>query len=117
METAVEFEKLRSLIRRESATSMPGSVQLRYETRLTALREKLREEQHPYPLGAILVSVGAIDDRQLNLALASQRNSQKLLGELLVDLGFVTHDALSHALSIQRSCPDEPSLTPRITSA
>ena len=113
METAVEFEKLRSLIRRESPTSMPGSVQSRYERRLVVLREKLRQEQHPYPLGAILVSVGAISDRQLNLALASQRDSQKLLGELLVDFGFITHDALSHALSIQRSCPDERPLSPR----
>jgi hypothetical protein len=116
METTVEFEKLRSLIRCESVTFMPGSVQLRYKTRLVALREKLRQERHPHPLGAILVSAGTISDRQLNLALASQRDSQKLLGELLVDRGFITHDALSHALSIQRSCPDERPLTPRMHS-
>jgi len=84
---------------------MPDSVRSRYERRLIALRTQLQEEKHSYPLGAILVSVGAITDEQLNRALASQRTStpRKLLGETLVDLGCIDARMLTHALSIQRS--------------
>ncbi len=84
---------------------MPDSVRSRYERRLIALRTQLQEEEHPYPLGAILVSVGAITDGQLNQALASQgaTTPRKLLGEMLVDLGCIDTRVLAHALSIQRS--------------
>jgi len=93
---------------------MPGSVRSRYERRLIALRNQLQEERHAYPLGAILVSLGAINDEQLNRALDRQRASAtpRLLGELLVDLGCVKDEMLTHALSIQRAATQAHSSAP-----
>jgi hypothetical protein len=103
MEAAVEFEKLISLAKLEATGTMPKSVHMRYEERLAALRDTLKVQKHTYPLGAILVSIGALTDAQLNRALLAQRQSQptKLLGEFLVELGFVSSEKLSHALAIQ----------------
>ncbi|TFH08181.1 MAG: hypothetical protein E4H08_08235 [Candidatus Atribacteria bacterium] len=105
MEATVEFERLVSMIRLESSEAIPAFVQSGYEMRLAALREKIKNERHPYPLGGILVSVGAITDRQLNQALASQglSGSKKLLGEMLVEMNLVSRDKLTHALTIQHA--------------
>jgi len=82
---------------------------MRYEDRLAVLRRTLRTETHSYPLGAILVSIGAVTDEQLNRALhvQSQSDSSKLLGELLVEMNVISQGKLSHALTIQRSAPSE----------
>ncbi|MBU1050172.1 hypothetical protein KKG90_09145 [Candidatus Bipolaricaulota bacterium] len=105
MQTAAEFEKLQLLIKHEAVGSMPQSVRMRYEDRLAVLRRTLRTETHSYPLGAILVSIGAVTDEQLNRALRiqSQSNNPKLLGEFLVEMNIIGHDKLTHALTIQRS--------------
>jgi len=105
METAVEFERLVSLTKLEATGTMPVSVRTRYEERLAVLRDALQEQQNEYPLGAILVSIGAITDKQLNRALLAQRQSQtkKLLGEFLVEMNITSREQLSHALSIQAS--------------
>lgn len=105
MEAAVEFEKLVSLAKLEETDTMPKSVRTRYEKRLAALRTTLQEQQHAYPLGAILVSIDAISDEQLNRALHAQENShtQKLLGEFLVEMNLINREKLSHALTIQTS--------------
>ena len=105
MEAAVEFEKLVSLTNLEATGTMPRSVCLRYEERLKALRRTLQNEKHMYPLGAILVSIGAITDEGLNRALRAQGQSEskKLLGEFLVEMDITTREKLSHALSIQAS--------------
>jgi len=111
MEAAVEFEKLTSLAALEATDSMPGSVCTRYNTRLAALRGTLQKQRHAYPLGAILVSIGAITDEQLNRALRSQQQSQtkKLLGEFLVEMDLISREKLSHALAIQGStAPQTP---------
>lgn len=103
MEAAVEFEKLVSLVKLEATDTMPKSVRTRYEKRLAALRNTLQEQPHAYPLGAILVSIGAITNEQLNRALHAQESShtQKLLGEFLVEMNFTSREKLSHALAIQ----------------
>jgi len=105
MEVTVEFEKLLSLIKLEATDAMPKSVRMRYENRLAALRGTLQEQQHAYPLGAILVSIGAVTDEQLNRALLAQEGSQtkKLLGEFLVEMSITSREKLSQALAIQRS--------------
>jgi hypothetical protein len=103
MEAAVEFEKLISLAKLEASDAMPISVCTRYDERLSSLRRTLKSQRHTYPLGAILVSIGALTDGQLNRALLAQGQSHptKLLGEFLVELGFVSSEKLSHALAIQ----------------
>lgn len=107
LQVAAEFEKLQMLIKHEAVDSMPQSVQARYEQRLSALRTALRSESHTYPLGAILVSIGAVTDEQLNHALRIQSQSEnpKLLGEFLVEMNIIGPEKLSHALTIQRSAP------------
>jgi hypothetical protein len=110
MEATVEFDRLVSLIERESSAQIPGSVLTRYAKRLEALREELQGQRHGYPLGAILVSVGAITDGELNQALVSQRDtgSKKLLGELLVEMHLITREKLTHALTIQHTLAKGP---------
>jgi len=105
MEVAVEFEKLLTLTKLEATDTIPRSVHTRYEKRLVALRQALKSQHHAYPLGAILVSIGAITDEQLNRALQAQQSSQtkKLLGEFLVEMNITSREKLSHALAIQRS--------------
>lgn len=110
MKATVEFEKLQLLVKREPMATLPRSVKARYEKRLTILRGILQGEAHAYPLGAILVSIGVLCDRQLNRALhlQTQSASQKLLGEYLIEMGHLSRDQLSHALAIQRSLAHPP---------
>ncbi|MFC2095970.1 hypothetical protein ACFLSW_06015 [Candidatus Bipolaricaulota bacterium] len=65
----------------------------------------MKSKRNAYPLGAVLVSIGAVTDEQLNQALHAQESShsQKLLGEFLVELGLTSSGKLSHALAIQAS--------------
>jgi hypothetical protein len=52
-------------------------------------------------LGDIVVERGLIDQRQLDEALAVQRDGGAKLGEILVDLGFITRLALAGVISEQ----------------
>lgn len=56
-------------------------------------------------LGDALLSEGAITAAQLERALADQRTSGALLGETLLDLKFVTDEALSRALAREAGVP------------
>ena len=103
MEATAEFNQLLLQAEREMEDAPSISVRTRYEERLVALRKILQQQKHSYPLGAILVSIGAITDEQLNRALSAQTSSHtnKLLGEFLVDMGITSREKLSHALAIQ----------------
>ena len=105
MKPVAEFERVRTLLTQQSTASTSDSASSQYEKRLKALRQTLRQERHEYPLGAILVSIGAITDRELNCALSAQHHSKhgRLLGELLLEMNFVHQDELSHALAIQHA--------------
>jgi hypothetical protein len=52
-------------------------------------------------LGDIIVERGMIDQAQLDEALAVQRETGAKLGEVLVDLGFITRVALAGVISEQ----------------
>ena len=61
-------------------------------------------ENYPLPttndrrvLGQILIRDGVITPAQLEQALAQQRSSGVLLGEILLSLNFVTEEALARA--------------------
>jgi len=65
-------------------------------------------ESNPYTermLGQILVSIGAIDEARLSVALDEQQRRGGKLGRLLVDLRFVTEDAVTEALGRQLKIP------------
>jgi len=103
MQATVEFEQILMLIKHEASDTTPSSVYLRYKKRLTELRSELRMQAHVTPLGAILVAIDALSDEQLNLALTKQQLStpKKLWGEFLIEMRWISQDALAHALSIQ----------------
>src|ERR1700729_3381102 len=53
------------------------------------------------PLGQVLLGKGLIQPEQLERALEEQRrsNHQKLLGEILVEMGFCSEDQITEALA------------------
>jgi len=51
------------------------------------------------PLGQKLIDAGLISEIQLNLALREQKRQGKLLGEMLVELGFVNPEVLTGTLA------------------
>jgi len=53
----------------------------------------------PKPLGERLLDAGLISGIQLNLALREQKRRKKFLGDTLVELGFISHDALAETLA------------------
>jgi hypothetical protein len=53
------------------------------------------------PIGTVLVESGAIDEAQLQAALAEQKVTGKRLGEVLIDSGAITWNALAHAIAAQ----------------
>jgi hypothetical protein len=59
------------------------------------------------PIGAVLVESGAIDEAQLQAALAEQKQSGRKLGEILIDSGAITWNALAHAIAAQVDGTDE----------
>jgi hypothetical protein len=68
------------------------------------------------PIGTVLVEAGAIDEAQLEAALDEQRQSGRRLGEILIDSGAITWNALAHAIAAQVQAlddTDEPALEER----
>ncbi|MEI7466544.1 MAG: hypothetical protein WCJ87_14470, partial [Burkholderiales bacterium] len=63
-----------------------------------ARRERLR-------LGDVLVKQMLITEEQLQTALEMQRGTGKRLGRLLIDIGFVTEEAVAHGLARQLRVP------------
>ena len=56
-------------------------------------------------LGGLLVMAGAIDQSQLALALANQREFQQPLGKTLVSMGFIDEEAMIRTLARQLKLP------------
>lgn len=50
-------------------------------------------------LGQRLIGLGLISDDQLQVALQEQKNSKKLIGAILVDMGFLTESALAEVIA------------------
>ncbi len=53
----------------------------------------------PMRLGEKLISLGLISPDQLQIALTEQKNTKKLLGAILVEMGFITESALGEVLA------------------
>ncbi len=72
-----------------------------------AEKEKIKEEKKqekihatPQRIGDFLISNDHITEDQLMVALHEKKTSDKLLGEIIVDLGFITPAVLSQFLSV-----------------
>ncbi len=69
-------------------------------------RQEMEAAAHPWPaLGALLLRDGALTVEQLEAALKDKETSGKRLGEILVDLGFVTPTQVSRVLAEQHELP------------
>lgn len=53
------------------------------------------------PIGKLLEELGYVTQKQLDVALASQKAMPKFLGEILQQLDFVTSDEIARALALQ----------------
>ena len=53
----------------------------------------------PMRLGEKLISLGLISTDQLQVALTEQKNTKKLLGLIMVEMGFITESALGEVLA------------------
>lgn len=65
------------------------------------LRGILSKYRKQILLGELFVNMGIISPQQLDRALRVQKNGKKKLGEVLVDLQFVTKSQLTDAICIQ----------------
>jgi type IV pilus assembly protein PilB len=57
------------------------------------------------PIGQMLLEAGHIKEDQLEMALAEQRRTKSLLGEVLVSLGFVVEEVVARMVSTQTGIP------------
>lgn len=68
------------------------------------------------PFGEVLVERGAIDSKQLSLALDIQREKGGLIGEILVSLNFITEEEIAQTLSLIYGFPFLPLNNYKISS-
>ena len=55
--------------------------------------------KRPLRIGDRLIALGLISEDQLQIALKEQKTSKKLIGAILVDMGFITESALGELLA------------------
>jgi type IV pilus assembly protein PilB len=70
-----------------------------------AVRERPRPADGPKSLGALLRDRGLLTEAQLEAGIARQQQTGRRLGHVLVELGFVTAEAVLEVLSIQIGVP------------
>jgi type IV pilus assembly protein PilB len=91
---------------RLGGSSLPGKSTARPLARPSVpSRELARTHDGPKALGALLHERGLLTEAQLETAIARQRQTGHRLGHVLVDLGFVTAEAVLEALSLQIGVP------------
>jgi type IV pilus assembly protein PilB len=83
----------------------PGSRGAARALVASGARETPRAHDGPKALGALLHERGLLSEAQLETAIARQRQTGHRLGHVLVDLGFVTAEAVLEALSLQIGVP------------
>lgn len=103
-------EELEEVKAREASTGMPWYKQLIQKRRITfeTLENVLRYEFHSKAaraahetLGETLVAMGKLEEEQLVQALAEQKRNGRLLGNILLEKGFIQREAIAHALAQQ----------------
>lgn len=87
-----------------AATGLPAAP-----PRTPAPRARRNGDQRPRPgpkaLGAMLRDRGLLTDEQLSTAIARQKKTERRLGQVLLELGFVTPEAILEVLSQQLGVP------------
>lgn len=66
---------------------------------LMSLDDEARPAKKPLRIGERLIDMGLISPDQLQIALQEQKVTKKLIGTILVEMGFITESALGEVLS------------------
>jgi len=69
------------------------------------MKEEQGEKKHPQKLGEMLMQYKIITSEQLKEGLKIQKNMEKRIGEILIDLGRVTQDEINWVLGKQLNLP------------
>ena len=69
------------------------------------MKEEQEGKKHPRKLGEILIHYKIITPEQLEEGLKIQKNREKRIGEILIDLGRVTQDEINWVLGKQLNLP------------
>jgi len=69
------------------------------------MKEEQDKKKHSQKLGEILVHYKIITPEQLEEGLKIQKNSERRIGKILIDLGRVTQDEINWVLGKQLSLP------------
>jgi len=69
------------------------------------MKEEQEKRKHPQKLGEILVHYKIITPEQLEEGLKIQKNKEKRIGEILINLGRVTQDEINWVLGKQLNLP------------
>jgi type IV pilus assembly protein PilB len=88
-----------------SIRSSPAGAAGRHDPRGTMRAERSAGRPGVAALGALLRDRGLLTEEQLAIAIARQKQTGHRLGHLLVELGFVTAEAVLEALSQQLGVP------------
>jgi len=80
---------------------VPAAIAVPRETQATPPPRTSTSARTNLALGQVLVERDLITPEQLDAAIAHQRTSGRRLGQVLIDLGFTTPDAVLGALTVQ----------------
>ena len=69
------------------------------------MKEKQKEKKHPQKLGEMLIYYKIITPEQLEEGLKIQKDREKRIGEIVIDLGMVTQDEINWVLGKQLNIP------------
>lgn len=103
-------EELEEVKANEASTGTPWYKQLIQRRIITfdTLDNVLRYEFHSKAartahetLGETLVAMGKLSEKHLSQALTEQKRNGRLLGNILLEKGFITREAIAHALARQ----------------
>jgi type IV pilus assembly protein PilB len=81
------------------------SVEAGMEMPMPAVGSGGLDGRRKLPLGEMLLAAGLIREDQLDMALAEQRRTRNLLGEVLISLGFISEQTVSETVSAQTGIP------------
>lgn len=81
------------------AVAMSGTLPAEAGEILEAQAQQAAPAPKPLRLGEKLINLGLVSEDQMQVALTEQKNSKKLLGAILVEMGFITESALGEVLA------------------
>ena len=99
----LKLQRVQEEYYRKDRMGIPMSVRESYWTRISKLKEKVREKAHREKLGQILLEKKLVTDDQLKEALTEQteKGKDKLIGEVLLEKGLIDEKQLKEVVKEQ----------------